>query len=81
MSKDGSGITGHWIQPVALVQGVRYAAPVELKQKQPRLWRGQVAPLDDRISLYLAIQRNVDGSIGGFLRNPERNAGLRLISS
>jgi len=77
-SKDGSSIVGHWIQPQAQVKGARYATPVELKQKPAKTWRGEVAPLDDHLSLYISIQRNPDGSIGAFLRNPDMNIGLRL---
>ena len=63
-------IVGHWTQP----QGVEIsplASPVTLT-KHGRSWRGNVAPLDDTMTFYLMIKERDDGSMGAFLRNPER---------
>lgn len=66
-------IVGHWTQP----QGVEIsplASPVTLT-KQGRGWRGNVSPLDDALTFYLMIKERNDGSVGAFLRNPERHLG------
>lgn len=66
-------IVGHWTQP----QGVEIsplASPVTLT-KHDREWRGNVAPLDDALTFYLMIKERADGSMGAFLRNPERHLG------
>ncbi|RKH23065.1 class C beta-lactamase-related serine hydrolase [Corallococcus sp. CA041A] len=75
LSPDGKRITGHWIQPRILVGGVRYATPMELRLLQKDVWRGRVAPLEDRFTLYFVIQEMPDGAIHAFIRNPEKNLG------
>jgi CubicO group peptidase (beta-lactamase class C family) len=71
-------IVGHWIQPATIAAGTRYASPVVLMPAGREVWRGEVRPLDDEITLYLMVRVRDDGSIGAFLRNPERNAGRFL---
>lgn len=69
-------IVGHWTQP----QGVEIsplASPVTLT-KHGREWRGEVAPLDDALTFYLMIKQRDDGSMGAFLRNPERHLGWQV---
>jgi CubicO group peptidase (beta-lactamase class C family) len=78
VTRDATAILGHWIQPGRMGDGVRYATPVELKAVRGDTWRGQVVPLDDRLSLYLVIRPRSDGSVGAFLRDPERNLGMDL---
>jgi CubicO group peptidase (beta-lactamase class C family) len=73
-TEDGS-ISGHWIQPPTAANGVRFASPVKLTRFAPGHWRGEVVPLDDRMTFYLSLTHQEDGSIGGFLRNPEANFG------
>ncbi|NNB93912.1 serine hydrolase [Corallococcus exiguus] len=75
LSPDGKRIAGHWIQPRILVGGVRYATPMELRLLQKDVWRGSVAPLEDRFTLYFVIQEMPDGAIHAFIRNPEKNLG------
>src|SRR5262249_3571484 len=36
------------------------------------------APLDDQLTFFLPVTRNADGTLGAFLRNPERNLGRFL---
>ncbi|HEY6158640.1 MAG TPA: serine hydrolase [Gemmatimonadales bacterium] len=69
---DGKGSLrdGFWIQP----QG--YATPVELVRDGPNRWRGTVVPLENRLTFYLPITRQADGTYRTYLRNPERNAGV-----
>jgi len=70
-----SQLRGHWIQPVQMASGTAYATPVDLSSKDRRVWRGEVVPLDDRFTVYLFVQRDPDGVLRAFFRNPERNLG------
>ncbi|WP_223633523.1 serine hydrolase [Corallococcus sp. EGB] len=79
LPENGQSITGHWIQPRVLMSGMKFASPVELRSLQPGVWRGVVAPLEDRFSLYLVVQKQPDGSVTAFIRNPERNFGNRML--
>jgi CubicO group peptidase (beta-lactamase class C family) len=72
---DKSSVRGHWIQPATVANNTRYASPVVLMRSAAGQWRGQVVPLDDVMTLYLVIQPRADGTLGVFLRNPERNVG------
>ncbi len=60
-----------WIQPRGNLPP--YASPVTLRPAGTNAWRGEIAPLDDRFSLYLNITRNDDGSLRGAFHNPEMN--------
>lgn len=68
-------IRGHWIQPPTTALGVRFASPVELAPRSGGRWRGTVTPLDDTMTFFLSVTEREDGSITGFLRNPEVNFG------
>jgi CubicO group peptidase (beta-lactamase class C family) len=68
-------ITGHWIQPPTITNGTPYASPVTLTKDRQDNWRGDVSPLDDAFTFYLMIKPRNDGSVGAFLKNPERNLG------
>jgi CubicO group peptidase (beta-lactamase class C family) len=68
-------IVGHWIQPPGVTLGAQYASPVTLEVLTPGRWRGVVEPIDDEFTFYLPIKLNEDGTLGAFLRNPERNVG------
>ena len=72
-----SRIVGHWIQPRTVVSGAEYASPVELA-RSGALWRGEVVPLDDAFTYWLVVRERADGSLGAFLRNPERNLGRQI---
>ncbi len=76
---DAQPITGHWIQPRVWMSGMRFATPVVLRPLSANVWRGQVAPLVDRYSLYLVVQKQPDGAVRAFIRNPERGFGSRLL--
>ena len=39
-------------------------------------WRGDVEPRHDEFTLYLMVGKRADGTLGTYLRNPERNIGL-----
>src|SRR3954470_1576221 len=64
-------IVGHWIQPSG------WASTVTLTRfGNSNEWRGFVSPFDETFTLYLATKLRDDGSLGAFLRNPERNVGV-----
>lgn len=68
----GSPSILHWIQPSLPGLGLPpYASPVRLDSLAPGLWRGEVRPLAQSISLYLSVAPQADGSPGAILRNPQ----------
>lgn len=75
---EGDRIRGHWVQPRSTTAGMRYATPVVLETAGASLWRGTVRPLDDSFTLYLKIDREADGRLGVFMRNPDRNVGRNV---
>ena len=69
-------IVGHWIQPaIPYESGVPYASPVTLRKDKQNVWLGEVSRLEMTLTFYLLVKQRDDGSIGAFLRNPERNLG------
>lgn len=66
-------IVGHWIQPPATALG-RNATPSVLVPVA-NTWRGTVVPLDAEFTMYLKVTPRSDGTVGAFLKNPERNIG------
>lgn len=68
-------IIGHWIQPATVENGTPYASPVSLTKDKQNIWRGEVSPLADALTFYLMVKPRDDGSVGAFLKNPERNLG------
>lgn len=75
LSPDRRRIAGHWTSAPSAVSGMRFAVPVVLEADGADRWRGDVAPIDDTFTLHLRIDRRADGTLGAFLRNPERNIG------
>jgi len=73
--QDGA-IKGHWTPPNSVVHGFQYASPVLLEPDGPNRWRGNVEPRHDTFTLFLMLQKRPDGTVGAFLRNPERNIGI-----
>jgi CubicO group peptidase (beta-lactamase class C family) len=71
-------IDGHWIQPVTVEGGARYATPVVLRADGDGRWTGSVAPREDRMTYFLPVTRGADGRYSTYLRNPERNQGVFL---
>lgn len=67
-------IAGYWTQPRGFDNGP-LASPVTLTRYGRDGWRGEVVPLDDTITFYLFVKPREDGTVGAFLRNPERNLG------
>lgn len=67
-------IVGHWIQPPATALGRNATASVLISVAADR-WRGTVVPLDAEFTMYLKVTPRSDGTVGAFLKNPERNIG------
>ncbi|HEX5385803.1 MAG TPA: serine hydrolase [Gemmatimonadales bacterium] len=86
LSPDRRRIAGQWIQPVPSGNILRYTSFVSLTAAPAsggpaREWRGVVQPLEDRLSLYLLVDRQPDSSLTALLRNPDgkqRDAQLRV---
>jgi CubicO group peptidase (beta-lactamase class C family) len=74
----GGRIDGHWIQPVTVESGARYATPLVLRADGDERWTGQVAPREDHMTWYVPVTRSADGRYSSYLRNPERNQGVFL---
>ena len=62
-------ITGQWTER-------RTAWPLTLVSCGASCFSGDVVPLEIEYTFYMKITRRADGSLGVFLRNPERNAGI-----
>jgi len=77
LAADRQRVVGHWTPVPSVIHGVRFAVPVVLEADGADRWRGQVVPLDDAFTLYLVTAPRPDGTLGAFLRNPERNIGVR----
>jgi CubicO group peptidase (beta-lactamase class C family) len=80
LTPDGKSILGHWIQPAGVNPYTsRYASPVHLAEALPNVWRGEVTPLEERISFYVQISKGGDGQLSAFVRNPEANYFARRV--
>jgi CubicO group peptidase (beta-lactamase class C family) len=71
-----ASITGHWVQPRTMSGGMAMASPVTLTRLRTGAWQGNVAPMDDAITMFLSIHTDESGVIRAYLRNPERNVGV-----
>ena len=72
---EGKNIKGHWVQPRTQSNFAPYASPVYLISTGPGRWQGKVTPLNDTLHFYLVLEPGDDGSLKGFMRNPEANIG------
>ena len=75
VNRDGGISGGQWFQPASPV-APGYASNIVFRTGGRGRWLGDVIPWDDRFTLYLMVERRSDGTIGAFIRNPERNAGF-----
>lgn len=66
-------VDGDWVQPAGILNRSRYATPLHLKLLSRSVWRGEVLPLEDRVSFYVSIQRRPGGSLTAVIINPEYN--------
>jgi CubicO group peptidase (beta-lactamase class C family) len=76
LQENGAAIRGFWIQPPTVNAGAQFASPVVLRSNSKGRWQGEVVPLKDEFTLYLVVKRRADGSMGAFIRNPDRNIGV-----
>jgi CubicO group peptidase (beta-lactamase class C family) len=72
LRRDRRTINGWWLQPPGL-PGQAYATPLRLHAGEGGVWRGEVAPLPQRFTLFLRIARNEDSAWFAAFRNPEFN--------
>jgi CubicO group peptidase (beta-lactamase class C family) len=79
LSRDGTYIEGFWTQPAGITFNMGYATPLRLTRSAKGIWRGEVKPLPDRASFYLAVSRDEHDVLKAFLRNPEFNFGMRRL--
>ena len=77
LTRDRKKVVGHWITPRLLILNVggRYATPVTLTSCGTSCYAGPVQPLEDQFTFYMEVRPRPDGTLGAFLRNPERNQG------
>ena len=61
-------IVGQWIQG-------RSALPLTLAACGADCYNAEIVEPDDELTFYLKVTRRPDGTLGAFLRNPERNLG------
>lgn len=73
--KQRAKISGIWVQERTLNGGTEFAQPLTLAKVGRDIWRGTVVPYEDEFTFYLMIKPRDDGSLGAFMRNPERNLG------
>lgn len=69
---------GYWMQPPSEAGYGAYASPVALRPLAAGAWRGEIVPLPHRVDAYLVFTRGADGATHAFVRDPNRNGGLRL---
>ena len=69
LARGGGSMVGHWIQ------GGRVATPLELRPCGVGCYSGRVQPLEDIFTHYIEVKRRANGTLGAFIRNPERNQG------
>ena len=77
----GNEIRGQWIGELHAESGTHFSTPLTLKSEGQGRWRGDVVPLDDRMSFYLPVTRTPGGKLATYLRNPERNNGRFIPAS
>ena len=73
IEKSGA-IFGFWF-PNGSPTGMARVLPVTLRAVGANRWTGEVNPPDDTFTFYLLAKKRPDGSMGVFLRNPDRDMG------
>lgn len=66
---------GHWLQGRTQFNGLAFATPVRFKATGAKRWEGEVAPIDDAMTMFLKIEPGEKGAVTAYIRNPERNVG------
>ena len=63
-----SAIMGQWIQ-------IQIATPVVMASCGAGCYSAAIEPQGNQFTFYMEVKRRPDGTLGAFLRNPERNQG------
>ena len=71
-------LRGEWIQPGGVILDPQYATPIALHPISANVWRGEVVPLEQRLSAYLLISSN-NGTLTAVASNPEGNFFRRRV--
>lgn len=69
-ARDRATIGAQWIDPRR-----RVTMPLVLTSCGAGCYTAQVRPVDEEFTFYMDVKRRPDGTLGAFLRNPERNQG------
>jgi CubicO group peptidase (beta-lactamase class C family) len=75
---DGGTFLGQVLRDSLLIRSWRFpfsSSPFALRPCGAACFHGEVTRLDDAYTFYLKVTRLADGTLGAFLRNPERNLG------
>jgi CubicO group peptidase (beta-lactamase class C family) len=72
--QSGGEIFGFWFPPNSPTALVRLV-PVTLRAVNPNQWTAEINPPDDTFTFYILARKRPDGSMGVFLRNPDRDMG------
>ena len=72
--KPSGEIFGFWFPPNSPTGMVRLV-PVTLRGNGANRWSGEVNPPDDTFTFYILARKRPDGTMGVFLRNPDRDMG------
>ena len=72
LARDRATIVGQWSEPRR-----RITMPLVLTAcgAGPGCYAANVRPVDEEFTFYMEVKRRPDGTLGAFLRNPERNQG------
>lgn len=77
ISKSDQSVTGFWIQPITTNLNYPLATPLRF-DKLKDTWKANVQPLRDRLRFYLVVSKPHGKPVEAFIRNPERNVGIRI---
>ena len=77
IARDGSRITGYWIQPQSRTGYSDMATRVTLAKTGSGRWEGAFREQDRPFRVYLELFEDAEGEPRALLRNPERNEILR----
>ncbi len=71
-------LQGEWIQPGGLLLDARYATPLHFNLASAGIWRAEVVPLEERLSVYVLISAG-NGALRAVVSNPEANLFRRRV--
>jgi len=74
---EDQSVSGFWIQPVTSNLNYPLATPLRF-EKEADAWHAELQLFCDRLRLYLVVSRPAGKPLEAFIRNPERNIGMRI---